>query len=118
MSDTTNPAVLNAFLTEFGDNASFALELYAQYRLDPASVGESWKQAFRDLEARVGAVDSGGDFGAPRAPLAPAAAPAVPVPVAPPAPPRPPAPAPRPGEEAVPLTGGAATIARNMEASL
>ncbi|HEV8268895.1 MAG TPA: hypothetical protein VGR00_11690, partial [Thermoanaerobaculia bacterium] len=53
MSDTTNPAVLNAFLTEFGDNASFALELYAQYRLDPASVGESWKQAFRDLEARV-----------------------------------------------------------------
>src|SRR5439155_23940181 len=31
---------------------------------------------------------------------------------------RPPAPAPRAGEEAVSLAGGAATIARNMEASL
>ena len=41
MSDTTTPAVLNAFLTEFGDNASFALDLYAQYRLEPASVFKS-----------------------------------------------------------------------------
>src|SRR5437879_1931705 len=96
MSDTTNPAVLNAFLTEFGDNASFALDLYAQYRLEPASVGESWTRAFRELEGRVGDVP---DVPAKVAPSQ--TPPAAPAPAVAPPPSRPPAPAPRAGEEAV-----------------
>jgi len=106
-------AVLEAISETFGDNAGFALELYAQYQSDPSSVGESWRQAFAQLEGRAPGV-------VPPAPALRAAA-TPPVPPAPPsaAPPaRPPAPAPRAGEEAVPLVGGSATIARNMEASL
>src|ERR1017187_5789809 len=53
MSDSSSSLVLNAMLEEFGDNAPFALELYAQYRLEPASVGENWKQAFQEIEERV-----------------------------------------------------------------
>src|ERR1035438_6790828 len=53
MSDSSASLVLNAMLEEFGDNAPFALELYAQYRLDPASVGENWKRAFQEIEERV-----------------------------------------------------------------
>src|ERR1035438_2092947 len=53
MSDSSASLVLNAMLEEFGDNAPFALELYAQYRLEPASVGENWKQAVQEIEERV-----------------------------------------------------------------
>lgn len=103
-------AVLEAISETFGDNAGFALELYTQYQTDPASVGESWRQAFVELEGRVptAAPPSEPVRAAGLAPAPVGATPAV----------RPQGPAPRPGEEAVPLVGGSATIARNMEASL
>ncbi|HQQ79452.1 MAG TPA: hypothetical protein PLB01_19045, partial [Thermoanaerobaculia bacterium] len=53
MSDSSSALVLNAMLEEFGDNAPFAQELYALYRLDPALVDEDWRRAFRALEDRV-----------------------------------------------------------------
>ena len=107
-------------LEEFGDNAPFALELYAQYRLEPASVDENWKQAFQEIEERVPHAMTGRVLGPlePVPELPPAAA-AEPAPAASPAgPARPPAAGPRAGEQAVAISGGAATIVRNMEASL
>jgi 2-oxoglutarate dehydrogenase E1 component len=103
-------AVLEAISETFGDNAGFALELYTQYQTDPASVGESWQQAFVQLEGRVPAATPPSEpvRAADPAPAPVGATPAM----------RPQGPAPRPGEEAVPLIGGSATIARNMEASL
>ncbi|MDL2718765.1 MAG: hypothetical protein PT977_13515, partial [Acidobacteriota bacterium] len=53
MTDPSASSVVNALLEEFGDNAPFALELYARYRLDPVSVEENWKRAFQELEERV-----------------------------------------------------------------
>src|ERR1017187_7009824 len=120
MSDSSSSLVLNAMLEEFGDNAPFALELYAQYRRERASVGENWKQAFQEIEERVPQAMTGRPL-RPLEPLhelppAPAAAPA---PAASPAgPARPLVFGPRAGEEAIVISGGAATIVRNMEASL
>ena len=113
-------AVLDALTESFGDNAGFALELYAQYRLNPGTVGEDWKRTFERFEraARVRLAEAGG-IPAPAAatePQLPAPAPA-PVPAAAPAA-RPAAVPLRPGEKLVPLVGGSATIARNMDASL
>ena len=113
-------AVLDALTESFGDNAGFALELYAQYRLNPGTVGEDWKRTFERFEraARVRSAEAGG-IPAPAAatePQLPAPAPA-PVPAAAPAA-RPAAVPLRPGEKLVPLVGGSATIARNMDASL
>jgi multifunctional 2-oxoglutarate metabolism enzyme len=115
MSDVSSSLVLNAMLEEFGDNASYALELYARYRLDPALVEEGWRRAFRALEERVPFA-----MAAPaRAASAETAAPVPqPVPAPPPPAPHPAPPAARTGEQSVVITGGAATIARNMEASL
>ena len=108
-------AVLEVLSETFGDNAGFALELYSQYQTDPASVGESWRQAFLEVERRAGSESV--SAGAPATAQGPLGAPPV-LPPASPLPPRAQAPAPRPGEEAALLVGGAATIARNMEASL
>ncbi len=111
----THSTVADALVHEFGDNAEFALELYSTYRHDPAAVGESWQAAFQAIERRVvpGAIVPA-SLPAPSSAPVPAAAPAAPFP----APVRPSAPGPRAGEQAVPLVGGAATIARNMDASL
>jgi 2-oxoglutarate dehydrogenase E1 component len=132
MSDASSSLVLNAMLEEFGDNAAYALELYAHYRLDPSLVEEGWRRAFRALEDRVPfAMSVPAHVVAPEA-LPPAEA-AAPIPAAPspgpaptapaaaasaPAAPRPAPPPARAGETAIPIAGGAATIARNMEASL
>ena len=129
MTDTSSSPVLNAMLEEFGDNAPFALELYAHYRLDPALVDEGWRRAFRALEDRVPfAMSAPARSAAPEALFLPEAPAPAPQPSAAPAPvaaapqaapaPRPAVPAARAGEQAVPIAGGAATIARNMEASL
>ncbi len=84
-------------LTEFfGPNAGYAYEKLVQYRQAPDSVEESWRRLFEGM----------GDV-----PPGPAPGPAAPVPKAP-------AHELRPGEEALPITGHAAAIARNMEASL
>ncbi|HEY3349100.1 MAG TPA: multifunctional oxoglutarate decarboxylase/oxoglutarate dehydrogenase thiamine pyrophosphate-binding subunit/dihydrolipoyllysine-residue succinyltransferase subunit [Thermoanaerobaculia bacterium] len=120
MSDSSSALVLNAMLEEFGDNAAYALELYAHYRLDPALVDEDWRRAFRALEDRVPFAMSVPARAISQEPLLmfePAAPSAPPVPAAPAAP-RPAPVTARAGEQAVPIAGGAATIARNMEASL
>src|ERR1035437_9620342 len=103
MSAASGPSVLNAMLEEFGDNAPFALELYAQYRLEPAPAGGNWKKAFQGIEARVPHARRGwppGPLGlfpelppAAAAAAAPAASPAFPA--------RPPALGPRAGEQAI-----------------
>ncbi len=120
MGDSSASLVLNAMLEEFGDNAPFALELYAQYRLEPASVGDNWKQAFQEIEERVPHAMTGRPLRPlePVPELPPAATP-EPAPAASPAgSARPPAPEPRAGEQAVAISGAAATIVRNMQASL
>lgn len=111
--------VLDALTESFGDNAGFALELYAQYRLNPGTVGDDWKRTFERFEkaARI-QVARAGEVAVPaqvQAPPAPVAAPA-PAPAAAPSA-RAAAPPLRPGEKLVPLVGGSATIARNMDAS-
>ncbi|MGA7990261.1 MAG: hypothetical protein WCC53_02405, partial [Thermoanaerobaculia bacterium] len=53
MSDASSSVLLNSMLEEFGDNASYALELYSRYRLDPSLVEEGWRRAFQALEERV-----------------------------------------------------------------
>src|SRR5512141_2397237 len=100
MGDASASPVLNAMLEEFGDNAPFALELYAQYRLEPSSVGENWKQAFQEIEERVPHEMTSRSVGPlePVPELPPAEAPA-PAPAAPPGPARPPASGPRAGEQ-------------------
>ncbi|HQR68116.1 MAG TPA: hypothetical protein PLB02_12040, partial [Thermoanaerobaculia bacterium] len=51
MSQNAHPSVVNALVEEFGANAGLALELYAGYRLNPASVDEGWRRAFEAAEA-------------------------------------------------------------------
>ena len=123
MSRNAHPDVLNALADEFGPNAGLALELYASYRLNPASVEERWRRAFEAAEGRAAvhaAVSRASHVAVPvpapavRMPEPIATTVVVPRPAAPPAP----TPALRAGDEAVPLLGGAATVARNMEASL
>src|SRR5450631_1933295 len=109
MTDPSASSVVNSLLEEFGDNAAYALELYARYRLEPGSVEENWKRTFQEMEERVPYAMEG--IQAPR-PAPAALLPPVPASA------RPAVPAARPGETAVAIAGGAATIARNMEASL
>ncbi len=110
-------AVLDALTESFGDNAGFALELYAQYRLNPGTVGDDWRRTFEQFEktvrARGGAVSGRAVRSAGR--RRPPPPPFPPVGGACAAHPGPCAPA---GEKLVPLVGGSATIARNMDASL
>ncbi len=86
---------MNALIDAFGPNAGYAFERLAQYRQAPDSVDESWRRIFAALEHQPGA---------PPPPAAGPSAPVVPGPDG-------------PGEE-VPITGPAATLVRNMEASL
>ncbi len=109
-------SVLDALSDSFGDNAAFALELYAQYRLNPGTVGDDWRRTFEQFEKAARASAASGSGAAPAA-AAPASTPAVPAPAAAASAGRP-APSLRPGETLQPLVGGAATIARNMDASL
>ena len=97
-------SVLDAISDSFGDNAAFALELYAQYRLNPGTVGDDWRRTFEKLEkaARVAAAS-----GPATAPEAAAPAPATPAPAVVSRP----APSPRPGETPQPPAGGAPTPA-------
>ncbi len=86
----------------FGPNAWLVDEMYDQYRADPSSVTESWRDFFADYRGA----------GVP-APVLPADSPP---PAAPP--PRPkPAPDP-PASDVRPLRGAAARLVANMEASL
>ena len=97
---------------EFGTNAWLVDEMYEQYRSDPSSVSESWREFFADY--RPGAVVM-----APTPAPTPAPAPTLaPAPAAAPA-----AAAPAPsagsvGEVGDPIRGAGAVIVSNMEASL
>jgi len=88
----------------FGPNAWLVDEMYEQFRADPSSVSESWRDFFADYRR-----DSD---------VAPEAPPTERPRTAPPAP-APPASAPARGVTDVrPLRGGAARLVANMEASL
>jgi 2-oxoglutarate dehydrogenase E1 component len=89
---------------QFGPNAWLVDEMYEQFRADPSSVSESWREFFADY--KPGAVTA-----------APAPAP-TPTPAAVPGPtpaPAEPAPSAEPGD---PIRGAGAVIVSNMEASL
>src|SRR5450759_575390 len=103
MTDRSASSVVNSLLEELGDNAPFALELYARYRLEPASVEENWKRTFQELEERVPHAMAGTQ--ALRLAAAPLLPPA-PAPVAMVAPARPAAPAARDRDDELAGTGG------------
>ena len=122
MSQNAHPSVVNALAEAFGPNAGLALELYAGYRLNPASVEEGWRRAFEAAEsaaalrtdprraftATVSAAPAAEGPASGGTPEPPAAQPrSVPAGAVPP-----------PDGEIVPLAGGAAAVARNMDASL
>ena len=104
----------------FGANSWLVEEMYEQYRADPDSVGESWREFFEDYRSVTAAAH-------PEAAPAPLAAPAAPAPTATaPAPtPAAPEPAPAPAPAAAPaeepgelIKGVGAAIVKNMSASL
>jgi len=100
--------------TGFGANSWLVEEMYEQFRDDPASVSETWREFFEDYRPMVAAPGNGAAPVAP-APAAPASAPTpsaltAPAPAAAPA-----VPAEEPGE---PIRGAGMAIATNMERSL
>jgi 2-oxoglutarate dehydrogenase E1 component len=115
-----------------GPNEWLVDEMYEQYRADPSSVSESWREFFADYHPDGAAAAPAAAAAAPApAAAAPAPAPApeslavAPAPVPPSAPEAPaptPTPAPAPPRPATdtpePLRGAAARIVANMEASL
>ncbi|MBP7675568.1 MAG: 2-oxo acid dehydrogenase subunit E2, partial [Thermoanaerobaculia bacterium] len=84
--------------------------------MNPGTVGDDWRRTFEQFEKAARASAASGSGAAPVA-AAPAPPPAVSAPAAAASAGRP-APSLRPGETLQPLVGGAATIARNMDASL
>lgn len=108
-------------MSTFGSNAGFVDEMYAEYRRNPESVSESWREFFADYEPSPGAAvheappeETPNVFARPQPAEAPAAMPAPPTPV--------PANNGATAAEAVPeaqtLRGIAGKIAENMDASL
>ncbi|MTA88885.1 MAG: hypothetical protein F2549_07745, partial [Actinobacteria bacterium] len=84
--------------------------MFEQFRTDPSSVSESWREFFAGYSPGAGTATAAP---APSAPAAPAVAPAATT-AAPAAAPSTPAAAP----QGTPLRGAAARIVSNMEASL
>ena len=122
----TSPAAGGAF----GPNAWLVDDMYEQYRSDPSSVSESWREFFADY-VPVGGATLAATTPAPAHPTSAAPAPAAPAPAAPAPAASPPttaptgqapaaAPGPRTddGHATSALRGAAARIAKNMEASL
>ncbi len=128
---TTKPDldIVQEIVTEFGENASYVVELLSKYRVNPGSVDEEWRAFFRE---RLGETEPVPAPARPPERPAPSTAPAAaPAPGAPRA--SAPAPGPRPltlsavGREATaaaesqtqePLRGAALRVAENMDASL
>ena len=112
MSDDPRPS------SSFGPNDWLVDEMYEQYRDDPESVSESWREFFADYRTDHRANGGSAARAVPDAPPVPATA-------ATEAPPAPAEPAPAATAAAptgtgtgTPLRGAAARIAANMEASL
>jgi 2-oxoglutarate dehydrogenase E1 component len=127
----TRIVMTDAIAYAFGENASLALELYAQYCVSPDLVGESWRRSFSHIEeemrARLEERSAQRPASEPTGPAPQLVAPepvrqlvAAPASVPPSvqAPSRFVPPAARPGDDVIPLLGASATIAKNMEASL
>src|SRR3954454_4835394 len=124
--------------SSFGANSWLVEEMYEQYRADPDSVGESWREFFEDYRSMTAAAHpelapqpAAADPapGEPAAAVPGAALPtptittptiATPTPTPEPSPPPPstPAPASAAGEDGELIKGVGAVIVRNMEASL
>ncbi len=95
-------------LEDFGPNVGLVEEIYRQWLEDPASVSESWQDFFADYKPRLPSRSGNGETSAVTE------APAVETPR-----PSPPPPASEPAPDgATPLRGAAASIVKNMEASL
>ena len=111
-----------------GPNAWLVEEMYEQFRADPTSVSENWRDFFEDYrssrpEAPAAPAPSAASAPPPSAPPAPPSAPPTPATAPPPAAPLPVAPAARGtggrAEEAgAPIRGAGALIVTNMERSL
>ncbi len=110
---TTKPDldVVQDLFTEFGENASYVVDLLSRYRVNPESVDEEWRAFFRE---RLGEAEPAPPPARP--PERPASSPTPAPPAAAPAPAQPRAP--RAGETPEPLRGAALRVAENMEASL
>ena len=99
---------------QFGPNAWLVEEMYEQFRSDPSSVSESWREFFADYRVDRGAGPSNGSSPAPAAvptsittPAAlPAGAEVLPTPIG------------APAELGEPIRGAGAAIVANMERSL
>jgi 2-oxoglutarate decarboxylase len=117
----------------FGANSWLVEEMYEQYRADPDSVGESWRDFFEDYRSVTAAAHpetARPTTGRPEAATAPGPAPAatdragtMPPPAAAPAPAPTAAPAPAPANAAADepgelIKGVGAAIVKNMAASL
>src|SRR5215207_9619939 len=103
----------------FGANSWLVEEMYEQYRADPESVGESWREFFEDYRSMTAAAHPEQAHQTP--PPAESIAPAAPAPsAAGPAPSTAPAPAPQPAPsgDGELIKGVGAVIVKNMEASL
>ncbi|MBL0311596.1 MAG: multifunctional oxoglutarate decarboxylase/oxoglutarate dehydrogenase thiamine pyrophosphate-binding subunit/dihydrolipoyllysine-residue succinyltransferase subunit [Holophagaceae bacterium] len=94
----------------FGSNAGYAYELFTQYQRAPDSVEGSWRRIFETLENRPpessltlppASTSTPTQSGIVQSSLLQVLGSEL-----------------RPGEESVPITGSAATLVRNMEASL
>ncbi|MFM2076770.1 MAG: putative 2-oxoglutarate dehydrogenase component, partial [Actinomycetota bacterium] len=97
----------------FGANSWLVEEMYEQFRADPSSVGENWREFFDDYKPIAPQPVAAA---APAPATAPPTAPVVAPPVAP-APAAPPAP-PAPVEVGEPIRGAGVAIVNNMERSL
>ncbi|MFM7685949.1 MAG: 2-oxo acid dehydrogenase subunit E2, partial [Actinomycetota bacterium] len=86
----------------FGANSWLVEEMFEQYRLDPDSVGETWREFFSDFSSQAPA---------PKPPAPQTPAPQTPAPATSPAPAA-------AGEVGEPIRGAGVAIAQNMERSL
>lgn len=95
-----NDPLLDQLTDHFGPNAGYAFELLTRYRQSPDSLDESWRRIFARLEGKASeALPASQSAPRPEAATLPSVDPAS-------------------GEEVIPITGSAATLVRNMEASL
>lgn len=102
---------LQTIFEEFGPNAGLVEELLEEYLKNPASVSPTWQQYFANI---IGASHGNGNGSKQRtAPSAPATPQQATLPS-----PKSPEPAPLPDDQAKAISGVAAKIVENMEASL
>jgi 2-oxoglutarate decarboxylase len=121
MAETPVDPLVDTLVSDFGGNYAFALDLLEQFRRDPGSVEESWREYFARLlgmpapQAAPPVQETA--FAALTTPN-PAPAPAPPAAIVRSGPAAMSMPAILPGDIAMPIRGAALRIVENMEASL